>query len=320
MNQKLHPLIALLLVAVLTAALLCSCYNKTESHSDEPSGIAVMLTTDSDRGNTTYQKAAGSDVTAEKSAVTSGQAKTPAASAKATEAAASPSQIGEPAKGNKSASFTACSISTSQFGTFRYWLYTPSNPTENMPLIVYLHGGSGKGNDLNLITTADGFPKYLQSGQLGNVRAYVVIPQLPSTQNGWVNAAKAIFDLIDRTASIYKINRSNISLTGHSMGGTGTWNLACTYSNLFARIAPLSGSIRNTPDIIGKLKNIPIRAFVGSADTIVPPDSSKEVVAALKAAGGNAEITVFDGADHFSVPRLTFLDANIDLVGWLIGG
>ena len=35
---------------------------------------------------------------------------------------------------------------------------------------------------------------------------------------------------------------------------------------------------------------------------------------------GSAEITVFDGADHFSVPSLTFLDTNIDLIGWLIGG
>lgn len=189
-----------------------------------------------------------------------------------------------------------------------------------MPLIVYLHGGSGKGDDLNSITAADGFPKYLQAGRLGNARAYVIIPQLPSTQKGWVNAAGAISELIEQTVSDCSLDRSNISLTGHSMGGTGTWNLACAYPQLFARIAPLSGSIRNTPDIIGKLKNIPVRAFVGSADTIVPPDSSKEVVAALKAAGGSAEITVFDGADHFSVPSLTFLDTNIDLVGWLIGG
>lgn len=97
-------------------------------------------------------------------------------------------------------------------------------------------------------------------------------------------------------------------------------NLACAYPNLFARIAPLSGSIRTSPDIIEKLKRIPIRAFVGAADTIVPPDSSTDAVSALDEMGAPAEITVFDGADHFSVPRLTYLDANIDLVGWLIGG
>ena len=230
-----------------------------------------------------------------------------------------PPKTENPSKSDVPSTFTGRQIDTAQLGALRYWLYTPSNPTENMPLIVYLHGGSGKGDDLNLITAVDGFPQYLQSGQLGDVRAYVLIPQLPGTQKGWVNIADAICELINTTVSDYKINKNNISLTGHSMGGTGTWNLACAYPNLFARVAPLSGSIRNTPDIINKLKGTPIRAFVGAADTIVPPDSSKAVIAAVKAAGGNAEITVFDGADHFSVPSLTYLNQNINLVGWLIG-
>lgn len=298
MKQKLHLLTVLLLIAVLTAALLCGCHSKPENSSDETSSVGSVPTTESDSNSMpaiTPDESSGDTTPNGTNGSVAGKEHTPA-------------------------SFTACSIDTSQLGTFRYWLYTPSDPTENMPLIVYLHGGSGKGDDLNLITAVDGFPQYLQSGQLGDVRAYVVIPQLPSTQKGWVNAAESISELIDHTVSTYKINRNNISLTGHSMGGTGTWNLACTYPSLFARIAPLSGSIRNTPDIIDNLKNIPVRAFVGSADTIVPPDSSKEVIAALKAAGGSAEITVFDGADHFSVPSLTFLDTNIDLIGWLIGG
>ena len=298
MKQRFYASIALLLVAVLTAALLCGCHSKPENSSDETSSVGSVPTTESDSNSMpaiTPDESSGDTTPNGTNGSVAGKEHTPA-------------------------SFTACSINTSQLGTFRYWLYTPSDPTENMPLIVYLHGGSGKGDDLNLITAVDGFPQYLQSGQLGDVRAYVVIPQLPSTQKGWVNAAESISELIDHTVSTYKINKSNISLTGHSMGGTGTWNLACTYPSLFARIAPLSGSIRNTPDIIDNLKNIPVRAFVGSADTIVPPDSSKEVIAALKAAGGSAEITVFDGADHFSVPSLAFLDTNIDLIGWLIGG
>lgn len=298
MKQRFYASIALLLVAVLTAALLCGCHSKPENSSDETSSVGSVPTTESDSNSM--------------------PAITPDESSEDTTPNGTNGSVA--GKEHTPASFTACSINTSQLGTFRYWLYTPSDPTENMPLIVYLHGGSGKGDDLNLITAVDGFPQYLQSGQLGDVRAYVVIPQLPSTQKGWVNAAESISELIDHTVSTYKINRNNISLTGHSMGGTGTWNLACTYPSLFARIAPLSGSIRNTPDIIDNLKNIPVRAFVGSADTIVPPDSSKEVIAALKAAGGSAEITVFDGADHFSVPSLTFLDTNIELIGWLIGG
>ena len=122
---------------------------------------------------------------------------------------------------------------------------------------------------------------------------------------------------------LYKIHPGmdpgNISLTGHSMGGTGTWNLAAAYPTLFARIAPLSGSVGNTSDTASILRNTPVWAFVGSADTIVPPESSEEVVTLLLESNADASITVFDGADHFTVPQLTYLDSSINLIGWLIG-
>ena len=54
------------------------------------------------------------------------------------------------------------------------------------------------------------------------------------------------------------------------MGGTGTWNLAAEYPTLFAPVAPLSGSARLNADAIKKLDTLPVWAFVGSADTIVP--------------------------------------------------
>ena len=85
---------------------------------------------------------------------------------------------------NMPASFQARSMATDELDDFRYWLYTPENPTENMPLIVYLHGASGRGEDLNLVVADADFPKYLRSGELGNVRAYVLVPQLPSEMRG----------------------------------------------------------------------------------------------------------------------------------------
>jgi hypothetical protein len=42
-------------------------------------------------------------------------------------------------------------------------------------------------------------------------------------------------------------------------------------------------------------------------------------VQALREAGADAAVTVFDGDDHFSVPSLTYLDRGTDLVGWLTG-
>ena len=216
------------------------------------------------------------------------------------------------------ATFTAQSVTTSENGTFRYWLYTPADPEEDMPLLVYLHGGSGKGDDLTLITGVDGFPKYLQDGDLGDVRAYVVIPQLPSTVKGWTNAGSDLMTLINSVRSTYGISASRVSLTGHSMGGTGTWGVAAAYPATFAKIAPCSGSINNTTLNVNKLKNVPVRAFVGADDTIVSPDSSINFVASLKEAGADAEVTIFEGAGHFDIPALVYQDEDIGILDWLL--
>ncbi len=199
-----------------------------------------------------------------------------------------------------------------------YWLYTPENPTVNMPLIVYLHGGSGKGDDLDLLLDIDGFPKWLYDGGLGEPSAYILIPQLSSDKKGWSDIGSSVIALIDEITADYEIDTNNISLTGHSMGGTGTFALAKAYPDAFVRIAPCSGSIRITNDDLAGFQNIDVWAFVGSADTIVDPKSSIYFVDKLSQIG-NAKLTQFEGATHFDVPALVYLNSEINIVNWLIG-
>ena len=212
-------------------------------------------------------------------------------------------------------SFMQKAFQTTEAVELKYWLYTPENPTTNMPLIVYLHGGSGKGSDLNTVVK-DGFPKYLKNGELGNVNAYVIIPQLPSSYKGWSDIKVSLRDLIVSTKNTYGINPDKISLTGHSMGGKGTYDIALAYPNLFSCIAPMSGSITLNDANINKLKDISVWAFVGSADTIVDPSSSINFINGLKQVNSNVELTIFDGAGHFGVPELGY--KSTDVVSWLI--
>ena len=200
-----------------------------------------------------------------------------------------------------------------------YWLYTPENPSVNMPLIVYLHGGSGKGDDLDQLLEIDGLPKWLYDGSMGEPSAYILIPQLSSSQKGWSDAGSSVIALIDEIAADYEIDTNNISLTGHSMGGTGTFALAKAYPDTFARIAPCSGSIRITSDDLAAFQNMDVWAFVGSADTIVDPKSSIYFVDKLSQIG-NAKLTQFEGATHFDVPALVYLNSKINIVNWLIVG
>lgn len=201
-------------------------------------------------------------------------------------------------------------------GNLQYYLYTPSNPKEGMPLIMYLHGGTNKRATVTELLTADGFPKYLSDGYYGDLRAYVVIPKLDNKYMGWADIATDLRNLIKNINTNYKIDMNKISLTGHSMGGTGTYQLQVKLPNTFCGIAPMSGSIKNTADNINGLSNAKVWAFVGSEDTIVNPNSSREIIAALKEKGVDARITEFLSATHFDVPALGY--KNNELINWLV--
>lgn len=223
-----------------------------------------------------------------------------------------------PAKSAASGSMTAhpASPASSEPG---YWLYTPVGAKqEQLPLIVYLHGGSGKGSDLQRITSADGFPQYLQTGKLGDVRAYVICPQCPESARGWQEAAEQVFALIDSVCARYPIDANRIILTGHSMGGTGTWALAALAPQRFSCIVPMSGSVALTRRNQQALSKLPIWAFVASDDRVVDPSSSADCVSRLNAAGAQARLTVFEGAGHRDVPALAWLDEELGLLSWML--
>ena len=117
----------------------------------------------------------------------------------------------------------------------------------------------------------------------------------------------------------YGIDANRVSLTGHSMGGTGVWSLALKNPDLFSAAAPLSGSVRlSAGEDLQKLSGLPIWAFVGTADTIVPPASSEKMVEQLKKNNAKASITFLEGDTHFDVPTSVYLDKKLDLLGWLI--
>lgn len=199
-------------------------------------------------------------------------------------------------------------------GRFGFWLYTPPNATPGMPLIVYLHGGSGRGTDLNLVIGGS-LPKFLYDKEIADVPAYILMPQCP-TVNTWEQITTPINELIDSLVAAKAINIDKISVTGHSLGGTGVWKYGALFSNKFSCIAPLSGSVQT--NTASSYINIPVWAFVGSADTVVDPSSSTTIVPLINNAGGNAQIKIYNGATHFDVPDLTYKDAAANLLLWLI--
>ena len=199
----------------------------------------------------------------------------------------------------------------------KYWLYTPTDAKENMPLIVYLHGTTGKSNDPNQLLNIDEFPKFLAEGMLGEVPAYVLIPQLTPDKRDWASMKETVVSAIQKVVADHHIDSKNISLTGFSMGGAGVWNIAVSYPELFRCIAPCSGGLRSSEAALSALSNMKIWTFVGTADTVVKPQATIDFIAQLR--NPQAVITKFDGATHTDVPALVYLNDEIGLIQWLIG-
>ena len=118
-------------------------------------------------------------------------------------------------------------------------------------------------------------------------------------------------DFIDSIIDAYKIDRSRVSLTGISMGGYGTWEMAMCYPEMFRKIAPVCGG--GTPWRANRIQ-AKIRAFHGDKDDCVPPESSYQMVDAAKSAGKDVLLTVFHDVDHCSWDT-AYLTTNV--LEWL---
>jgi predicted peptidase len=193
-----------------------------------------------------------------------------------------------------------------------YFIYLPEGydqKQEAWPLMVFLHGAGERGHDLNKVKV-HGPPKLVDQGK--DLPFIIVSPQCPTDQ-WWPNKIGHIMALIDETVEHYSVDESRIYLTGLSMGGYGTWAIASAHSERFAAIAPVCGG--GLPYMARNLKDIPIWAFHGAKDPVVPLEQSQQMVDAVKWAGGNAKLTVYPEADHDS---WTQTYDNAELYEWLL--
>lgn len=209
------------------------------------------------------------------------------------------------------------SLETGEAGGLDYWLYAPPGARDGLPLIVYLHGGSGRGDDLELVMEAESLPKFLRDGDLA-LSAYVVMPQLPSGETGWDGVTEGLAELIDAVVEDCGADAGRVSLTGHSMGGTGAFAVAAALPGRFSCVAPLSGSVRDTREMRAALADLPVWAIAGAQDDVVDPAAARDFLAALRAVNPDARYTEVEDAGHFDLPARAYLDEEIGLVRWLL--
>jgi pimeloyl-ACP methyl ester carboxylesterase len=123
-------------------------------------------------------------------------------------------------------------------------------------------------------------------------------------------AIEDTFEVIKAMTRAYKIDASRVYLTGHSMGGYGTWLVAAEKPEVFAAIAPVSGGPPAEGEalsgLLQKLKDLPALVAYGSKDGIVPPERSRDMADAAKKAGIKVTSLEAPDADHLGVVAATF--------------
>jgi predicted peptidase len=202
--------------------------------------------------------------------------------------------------------------------TFKYRLLTPAKiePGKKYPVVLFLHGAGERGDDnraqLKYLPTwmaeekmRAAYPCFLIAAQVPNDAKWVNSPwdkktsqPLPKEMSDSMKLAVGILDEVIKTEPV---DTSRVYLTGLSMGGYGAWDLAVRMPERFAAVVPICGGGDDT--MADRLVNVPLWCWHGDADPAVPVQRSREMIAAIKKAGGNPKYTELPGVGHDSWTR-----------------
>lgn len=222
-------------------------------------------------------------------------------------------------------------------GSLPYVVYVPGSwrPDRSWPAILFLHGMGECGRDglkpmhgalaAAIVDAADDWP------------FVVVMPQKPDPLEEWERYEEALLALLDRESARWSVDPDRVHLTGLSQGGHGAWVLGARHAARWASVVPICGypappatgwrsfdAARAWPDeatqsaaseLAASLRGVPVRAFHGDADPVIPWELSRACDQALRAAGGRVELTVWRGMEH-NVWDRAFRDTG--LAAWML--
>ena len=185
-------------------------------------------------------------------------------------------------------------------GSLAYLLYLPKDyneKTDKVPLMFFLHGRGESYGPLRLVEKW-GPPRMVARGD--ELPYILVSPQCPGTTDWRKPEQQALLaQLLEHVIAQFRVDDERIYLTGLSMGGYGSWQLAAAHPDRFAAVAPICGG--GDPSHADRLKSLPIWVFHGDQDKAVPLPRSAEMVWAIRAAGSTTvRFTTLEDVGHNS--------------------
>lgn len=201
--------------------------------------------------------------------------------------------------------------------TRKYQVFVPTLAAggTHPPVILFLHGSGERGSD-GVEQTQAGLGPYVRH-HADTFPAIVVMPQVPDGEEWSGRSAAVAFAALDAASNEFSADLSRTYLTGMSMGGYGTWELALRQPQRFAALVPVCGAVRQIRSdralkvtsvehakdpyaaIAATLRDTPVWIFHGARDDVVPPTDDRALIKAFKAADAvDARYTELPDANH----------------------
>lgn len=194
----------------------------------------------------------------------------------------------------------------------RWVVYVPYDYKPGIPAILFLHGMGESGTD-GIKQSAIGLGMGIRMDR-SRWPFLVVLPQKPTHQEPWTDSRDAINNILEAVDREFETDPHRRYITGLSQGGFGTFEMAADLKWTFAAAAPVCGW-RDSEGIEDDFKDIPIWAFHGEADPVIPHTRSVEAIEKIKKAGGETKITLLSGVGHNSWDHAY---QKSDLPTWLL--
>lgn len=182
-----------------------------------------------------------------------------------------------------------------------YRLFEPvkGDPKTLYPLVVYLHGRGSRGTD-NEKQLGETVLHFANKENRTKYPCFIVAPQCSTKEphDFWAKTVDSgiVMELIKHLEKTHPIDPKRIYVVGVSDGGWGVWTFLERDPGMIAAAIPIAG--QGEPKAAHKFASVPIWVFHGVKDNTEPVKSSREMVAALKKAGGNPQYTEYADEGH----------------------
>ena len=190
---------------------------------------------------------------------------------------------------------------TSNGVTMSYGLFVPADydPAVEYPLVVAFHGLGESGTNLVNLERHRLATSWADSARQSETPAFVLAPQ---TLNGrrwttdqdpddteFVAVQLAVLDMLDLVEAEFSVDADRVYAVGLSLGGHATWDFVSRLPGRFAAAVPMSG--RGFVSQADDLADLPVWAFTGETDTVVPPSQTRRVIQAMEDLGRDVVYT-----------------------------